>query len=300
VQLTRLRVPLGVVGVVYEARPVTALEILGPALRAGNAVLLRGALAAVNSDHTLVTVIREALDAAGLPLDTVVQLPTKERSSIRYLVGAVGLVDLVVVRGGPRLIGSALADAKVPTLRLSSGNCHIYVDAAADPRVAIDVVLRSKADPSAPHAVEAVLVHADLAHTFVPLLVDAATGGGLRVCGDQNACRLVPTMAEASNDSWTLGHRGPELVVGVVASMNEALELIERYGQGHTEVIVTRDDAAAATFVAGVDTALVAVNVPTNLGDTADLFATQKTHARGTVTAADFTTTRWLAGPISA
>src|SRR5581483_2164319 len=153
VRLIQLRVPLGVLGVVYEARPITALEVLGPALRAGNAVLLRGAPAAVRTDEVLAAVIRDALDGEGLPGDTVALLPSRERSSIRYLVGAVGLVDLVVVRGGLRLVSSALADAKVPTLRLSSGNCHVYVDAAADQQRALDVILRSKSDPSAPHAV---------------------------------------------------------------------------------------------------------------------------------------------------
>jgi len=147
VGLARMRVPLGVLGVVYEARPITALEVLGPALRAGNAVLLRAALAAVHTDEALAAVIRDALDGAGLPADTVALLPTRERASIRYLVGAVGLLDLVIVRGGPRLVASALADAKVPALRLSSGNCHVYVDAAADQALAVDVVMRSKGRP---------------------------------------------------------------------------------------------------------------------------------------------------------
>jgi glutamate-5-semialdehyde dehydrogenase len=292
--LARMRVPLGVIGLVYEARPVTALEILGPALRAGNSVLLRGALAAVHTDEALAAVIRDALDDAGLPADTVALLPTRERSSIRYLVGAAGLVDLVVVRGGPRLVASALADAKVPALRLSSGNCHVYVDAGADQALAVDVVLRSKAEPSAPHAVEAVLVHADLAPTFVPLLVDAAARSGVRVHGDERVCRLVPGVPEAATESRANGYRSADITVAVVDSLDGALETIERHGQGHTEVIVTGDDSAARAFFAGVDAALVAVNVPTTVGE-ATVFATQKLHVRGSVTATDLTTVRWTA-----
>ena len=294
VQWTRLRVPLGVLGVVYEARPITALEVVGPALRAGNALLLRGALAAVRTDEALATVIRDALVGAGLPVDTVVLLPTRERSSIRYLAGAAGLVDLIVVRGGPRLMASALADAKVPALHLSSGNCHVYVDAAADERHAVDVVLRSKADPSSLCAVESVLVHADLARTFVPLIVEAATSSGLRVHGDERVRHLLPAVPEAAAESVANGYRSADIAIGVVDSLDAALEIIDRHGQGHTEVIVTRDDTAARAFVDGVDAALVALNVPTTVG-AATMFATQKLHVRASVSAVDLTTHRWLA-----
>lgn len=304
VRLAQRRVPVGVVAVVFEARPVGLARIVGTALRAGNAVLLRGAPAGESTDVVLTAIFRDALAHARLPEDLMQQLPSSERSTVRHLVTAKGQVDLVLVGGGPLMVKSALADSTVPTMPLSSGNSHVYVDAAADLGLALEVVLRSKADPSALNAVEAVLVHAAVAAEFVPRLAAALGEAGVRVHGDEQVCGLVPDAAVAGAEGWRDGFRCADLAVGVTPSLAEAIVFVEHYGLGHTEVVVTEDPAVATEFAARVDTAVVGINVPTTVFDSvADCdnsadrpFGTRKLPTRGPIEPADLTVTRWVAG----
>jgi glutamate-5-semialdehyde dehydrogenase len=301
VRLARRRVPVGVVAVVFEARPAGVARIIGTALRAGNAVLLRGAPAGEGTHVVLTAIFRDALAHARLPRDLLQQLPSSERSTVRHLVTANGQVDLVLVGGGPLMVKSALSDSTVPSMSLSSGNSHVYVDAAADLELALDVVLRSKADPSALNAVEAVLVHEAVAAEFVPRLAAALSEAGVRVHGDEQVCELVPGAAAADAEGWRNGYRCAELAVGVTPSLAEVIAFVEHYGLGHTEVVVTEDPAVAAEFAARVDTAVVGTNVPTTVFDGAAVdgdrpFGTRKLPARGPIEPADLTVTRWVAG----
>lgn len=298
-----IRVPLGVVGVVYDAQPTLTVEAVGIGLKAGNAVLLRGDLAALHTDTALVDLLRDALLDAGLPVDLVHLLPITERSSTRYLVSARGLVDLVLVRGSTRLVRRVLPDASVPTVELGTGNCHIYVDVAADHALAEQVVLESKLRyPAMPHAVHTVLVHTALAPSLLPRLVSAFQRAGVTVHADDRVMALTQGALPARDEDWHTEYLAQDIAIGVVDSPEVAIEHIRRHGSGHTEVIVTSDERTARSFAAQVDAASVRINTPTGgteLGDEVNgMFSTQKPHARGQLTPAALTTTKsvtWLA-----
>jgi glutamate-5-semialdehyde dehydrogenase len=295
-----LRLPLGVVGVVYEAQPAVTVEISGLVLKAGNAIVLRGGPAAGRSDALLVDLLRSVLDSFGLPADGVQLLSSSQRSSIQHLITARGLVDLLVLRGGRSLIRSAGSESRVPTIEFGPNNCHIYLDAAADIAVAEHVVLDSKLhQPALPHAAHAVLVHADIAVRALPALAAALRGSGVRIAGDDTVRALVPDATSVADDDWHRDCLCDELTVLVVASVEEAIAHINRYGYGCPQVIVTREPRVARAFVGGVDAASVRINLPTGTADAdgweaGGLFATQTLHARGPVSPRAFTTTKWL------
>jgi glutamate-5-semialdehyde dehydrogenase len=310
-----VRVPLGVVGVVYDAEPAGVVEAAGPMIKAGNAVVLRGAQSALTSDIVLVEVLREALTGAGLPADAVQLLVSAERSTVRYLVSSQGLIDLVVVRGGARMVRATLSDATVPVVVLGPGNCHVYLDSAADLARAERIVLDSLPGPHAPpHAAHTVLVHAAVAGALVPALLAVLRREQVTVHADQRVAALaggadgemgvhdaggggpgVGGVRAAVAEDWHTEFPGRALALGVVDSLDGALEHVARHGAGHTEVIVTEDEAAARTFVRRVDAAAVRVNAPTHepgADRTAGLFSTRKLHARGLIEPASFTTTK--------
>jgi glutamate-5-semialdehyde dehydrogenase len=294
------RVPIGVVGAVYEAQPSVVVETMAPALKAGNAVLLRGALAAGNTDTALVGVLRDAMEKAGLPADTVRMLPIKERSSTRHLVTARAFVGLVVLRGGAGMVRGVLSEATVPVVELGAGICHLYIDAAADLELATALILESKADPTIPHAVQTVLVHIDVAQQFVPTLISALAKQQVTVHGDLRVAAIVRDVVPAEEADWQTEYLSPDIAIGLVDTLDDALEHISDFGTGHSEVVVTRDRKVASTFVDQVDAAAVRVNAPT-VGasdpggwDAAPLFSTQKLHARGPIEPVAFTTTKWV------
>ncbi|RJQ80535.1 glutamate-5-semialdehyde dehydrogenase [Pseudonocardiaceae bacterium YIM PH 21723] len=301
-EVRQVRVPLGVVGMVYEARPNVTVDAAGLSLKAGNAVLLRGSSSAAKSNAALVAVLRDALSEQGLPADAVQLLDATDRATVRHLIRARGLVDLVIPRGGAGLISSVVAEATVPTIETGVGNCHVYVDAAADQDMAESIVLNAKTRrPSVCNAAESLLVHAQIADEFVPRVVDALTAAGVTVHGDERVRALRPGVQAATAEDWDVEFLSLDIAVGVVDSLDAAIGHIAEHGSGHTEAIVSADVSAARRFVAQVDSAAVMVNASTAFTDGAELgmgaeigISTQKLHARGPMGLAEMTSAKWV------
>jgi glutamate-5-semialdehyde dehydrogenase len=308
-ELRQVRVPLGVIGIVYEARPNVTVDAAGLALKAGNAVLLRGSSSAERSNAALVTVLRDALEASGLPADAVQLLPCHDRASVQDLITARGLVDLVIPRGGAGLISTVVEQATVPTVETGVGNCHVYVDGAADLEVAERIVLNSKARrPSVCNAAETLLVHADVATTFVPRITRALADAGVTVHADDRFAALarpadVPegTVVPAGDEDWDTEFLSLDIAAKVVGSPDEAIAHIAEHGSGHTESIVTRDVGTARQFTSRVDAAAVMVNASTAFTDGGEFgmgaeigISTQKLHARGPMGLPELTSSKWV------
>jgi glutamate-5-semialdehyde dehydrogenase len=301
-ELRQLRVPMGVVGMVYEARPNVTVDAAGLALKSGNAALLRGSSSARHTNTVLVDVLRESLTESGLPADAVQLLPCTDRASVHHLITARGLVDLVIPRGGAGLISSVVLGATVPTVETGIGNCHVYVDASADLDVAERIVLNSKVRrPSVCNSAETVLVHKDVAERFVPAVAASLRLAGVTVHGDERFVALAPGTAPATAEDWDTEYLSLDIAAAVVDSLEDALAHIAEHGSQHTEAIVTTDLAAANAFTARVDAAAVIVNASTGFTDGEEFgmgaeigISTQKLHARGPMGLAELTTTKWV------
>ena len=289
-QVRQQRVPLGVVGIVYEGRPNVTVDAFGLTLKSGNAALLRGSSSAANSNATLVSVLRDALEGEGLPSDAVQLLPSTDRSSVTHLIQARGLVDVVIPRGGAGLIDAVVRDATVPTIETGVGNCHVYVHAGADLDVAEAIVLNAKTRrPSVCNAAETLLIDAVVAATAGPRLVEALRRAGVTVHED-------PTEEELRAEFLSM-----DIALAVVDGLDAAIEHINTYGTGHTEAIVTTDLAAAQRFTERVDAAAVMVNASTAFTDGEQFgfgaeigISTQKLHARGPMGLPELTSTKWI------
>lgn len=289
-QLRQQRVPLGVVGIVYEGRPNVTVDAFGLTLKSGNAVLLRGSSSAANSNAELVRVLRGALCSEELPEDIVQLLPSSDRSSVTHLIQARGLVDVVIPRGGAGLIDAVVRDATVPTIETGVGNCHVYIHAAADLDVAERIVLNAKTRrPSVCNAAETLLIDAAVADVAVPRLVGALQQAGVTV-------HDKPTEEDLHAEFLSM-----DIALAVVDGVDAAIEHINTYGTGHTEAIVTRDLAAAQRFAERVDAAAVMVNASTAFTDGEQFgfgaeigISTQKLHARGPMGLPELTSTKWI------
>ncbi|HKN97438.1 MAG TPA: glutamate-5-semialdehyde dehydrogenase [Pseudonocardiaceae bacterium] len=304
-EMRQVRVPMGVVGMVYEGRPNVTVDAAGLAVKAGNAVLLRGSSSAERSNAALVAVLRDVLAAHGLPTDAVQLLPCHDRASVRYLITARGLVDLVIPRGGAGLIATVVEQATVPTVETGVGNCHVYVDAAADLDKAERIVLNAKTRrTSVCNAAETLLVHADVAATFLPRILRSLRDAGVTVHGDDEVLAAAGDLAAvvpATDADWDTEYLSLDLAVGVVDSLDAAVRHIAAHSSGHTEAIVTDDVGAAREFTARVDSAAVMVNASTAFTDGGELgmgaeigISTQKLHARGPMGLAELTSSKWL------
>ncbi|WNV83306.1 glutamate-5-semialdehyde dehydrogenase [Umezawaea sp. Da 62-37] len=302
-EMRQVRVPLGVVGMVYEARPNVTVDAAGLALKSGNAALLRGSSSAENSNTALVAVLRDALEAVGLPRDCVQLLPCHDRASVNYLITARGLVDLVIPRGGAGLIATVVANATVPTIETGVGNVHVYVDAAADLDDAEAIVLNSKTRrTSVCNSAESLLVHADIADVFVPRIAEALHAAGVTVHADPVFASLSGTeVVPATDEDWDTEYLSLDIAAKVVGTLDEAIAHINEHGTGHTEAIVTSDVKAARRFTTRVDAAAVMVNASTGFTDGAEFgmgaeigISTQKLHARGPMGLAELTSTKWV------
>ena len=295
-ELRQLRVPLGVVGMVYEARPNVTVDAFGLALKSGNAALLRGSSSARHSNAALVEVLRAALDAQGLPADAVQLLPSEDRSSVTHLIQARGLVDVVIPRGGAGLIDAVVRNTTVPTIETGVGNCHVYVHSAADLVKAEKIVLNAKTRrPSVCNTAETILIDAAIADTAVPALTQALQAHSVVIHGD------LPGQVPATEADWAEEYLTLDVAMKVVADLNAAVEHIDRYGTGHTEAIVTDDLSAAREFTARVDAAAVMVNASTAFTDGEQFgfgaeigISTQKLHARGPMGLPELTSTKWI------
>jgi glutamate-5-semialdehyde dehydrogenase len=301
--LRKVRVPLGVVAVVYEARPNVTIDCAALTIKSGNAIVLRGSSYAERSNAALAGLVREALADADLPADAV-GLLGGDRTELEQLATAEGLVDLIIPRGGEGLKQALKAVATVPVMYAASGNCHVYVDADADLEMARKIAVDAKVDrPSVCNAAETLLVHADVAGDFLPDVLAYLEGEGVELVGDGRARAAAPAakIGEAVSADWDTEYLDLKMTVGVVDSLEEAIEHVNRHGSGHSEAIVTGSEAAGERFTGEVDAAVVYVNASTRFTDGfvfgmgAEIGnSTQKLHARGPIGLRELTTTKYV------
>jgi len=301
-ELRQVRVPLGVVGIVYEARPNVTADATGLCVKSGNAVLLRGSASAYRSNTAIVDLLAEAATKAGLPVDTVQLVPGSDRASVTELMGARGLVDVLIPRGGAGLIEAVVSGSQVPVIETGVGNCTVYVDADAELDMAVAIVLDGKTTrPSVCNATETVLVHAAAADRVLPALLAALRAEGVTVHGDAAVQAFSSEVVPASEQDWAAEYLSLDLALAVVPSLEDATDHIRRWGSGHTEAIVTRSQAAARTFVSRLDSAAVMVNASTRFTDGGEFgfgaeigISTQKLHARGPMGLPELTSTTYV------
>jgi glutamate-5-semialdehyde dehydrogenase len=305
-QIRQVRVPMGVVAMIYEARPNVTVDAVGLALKSGNAVVLRGGSAASASNRALVGVLRGALQARGLPAGAVALLEEGGRDAVRALMTARGLVDVLIPRGGADLIATVVRESSVPVIETGVGNCHVYVDAGADLAKALAIVVNSKTHRvGVCNAAESLLVHRAIAGTFMPLVLAGLGAAGVTVHGDAELELLakeagVPFVL-ATDEDFAREYLSLDISARIVDSLDEALAHVQRYSTGHTEAIVTEDRGAARRWTAEVDAAAVMVNASTRFTDGGEFgfgaeigISTQKLHARGPMGLAELTTTKWV------
>jgi glutamate-5-semialdehyde dehydrogenase len=300
-QLRQVRVPFGVIGIVYEARPNVTVDAAGLCLKSGNAALLRGSASAFGTNTALVAVLTEAAEKAGLPAGSIELLPA-DRASVGELLGARGFVDVVIPRGGASLIQRVVLEAKVPVIETGVGNVHVYVDASADPAMAEAIVLNSKTHRvSVCNSAETLLVHRDF--PALPRLLSALAAAGVALHGDDDAVRSAEgtVVTPATDEDWATEYLSMDMAVRVVDDLPAALEHIARWGSGHTEAIVADSARAIAEFTAGVDSAAVMVNASTRFTDGGEFgfgaeigISTQKLHARGPLGLPELTSTTYV------
>ena len=305
-QIRQVRVPLGVLGIIYEARPNVTVDAAGLGLKSGNAVLLRGSSSAYDSNTALVSVMQDALEASGLPRDAVQLVPGTSHESVKHLITARGLVDVLIPRGGAALIRSVVEDSTVPSIETGIGNCHVYVDKDADVDKAVRILVNSKAQrPSVCNAAETFLVHQDIADAFLPQALTALKDAGVTVHGDDRIAAYVDASGVGSPPSPTRTGRSsttPTTSRPVSSTPStKRLRHIRKWGSGHTEAIVTDSVGAAQRFVAGVDAAAVMVNASTRFTDGGEFgfgaeigISTQKLHARGPMGLPELTSTTYV------
>jgi len=298
----RMRIPLGVVGIVYEARPNVTVDAAGLCLKSGNATLLRGGSEAHRSNAALVECLRAALTRADLPADAVLSLPSTDRAWILAMVQAEGLVDLVIPRGGEALIRFVTAHARVPVIQHYKGVCHVFVDRAAHLDDAVEICLNAKVQrPGVCNAMETLLVHADVADAFLPRVAAALTRAGVELRGCPRTCALVPEASAADDTDWAAEYLDLVLAVRVVDDLDAAVAHIERWGSDHTESIVSQDYGAVNRFLAEVNSAVVMANASTRFADGAQLglgaeigISTSRLHAYGPMGARELTTQKFV------
>ena len=300
-ELRQLRVPFGVVGIIYEARPNVTADAAGICLKSGNAVLLRGSSSARRSNEAIVSVLRDAAASVGLPADVVQLVPGEGHESAKALMRARGLVDVLIPRGGAGLIRSVVEESTVPVIETGVGNCHVYVDRDADLDKALAIVLNAKTHrPSVCNAAESLLVHADVADAFVPRVVAALRDAGVTVHGDETFAAqdgVVPVTEEDHGREYL----SLDMSASVVPDLDAAVRPIRTYSAGHTEAIVTDSVETARRFTAAVDAAAVVVNASTRFTDGGEFgfgaeigISTQKLHARGPMGLPEMTSTKYV------
>src|SRR5918992_1334476 len=263
-EIQRVRVPLGVVAVIYEARPNVTADVSALCLKSGNACILRGSSIALESNKAIVAVLREAAASAGLPEEAIQLIDDAGRESATQLMQAKGYVDLLVPRGGQALIKSIEDNATVPFIIDGDGNCHVYVDRSADPKMATEIVVNAKAQrPSVCNAAETLLVHAELAEKWLPGALDSLAEAGVEVRGDDRVRQLWPSASAASDEDWGTEYLDLIMAVRVVDSLDDAIDHVNRWGTSNAEGIVTGDVVAARRFTTEVDSGSIFVNTST-------------------------------------
>lgn len=301
-RIRQLRVPLGVIGMIYEARPNVTAEAAGLCLKSGNAVILRGGSEAYHSNKILVDLISAAASKAGVPANAIQMLPPQDRRSTRILSQARGKVDLIIARGSEEMITEVSAHATVPVLGHGKGVCHVYIDKSADMEKAVNIAFNAKVQrPGVCNAMESLLVHDYMMWDILPKISAKYIKAGVEMRGDEKVVGLIPQAKPAGERDWGTEYHDKIVSIKVVNSLEEAIDHINRYGSGHTDSIITEDKQAAAKFERAVDSSCVMVNASTRLHD-GGMFgfgseigiSTQKLHARGTMGLKELTTTKYI------
>lgn len=303
VALEQVRVPFGVVGAIYEARPNVTVDIAALALRSGNAVVLRGGSAALHSNTVLVDVMRSALGDAGVTPEAIQTVDDFGRDGAKALMHGRGFIDVLVPRGSAGLIETVVTESTVPVIETGAGNVHILLDESAPDDWACDIVVNAKVQrPSVCNAVETILVHRQAAPRLIPLVASALMSEGVAIHGDDVVAGLVANIIPATEEDWATEYLSLDVAMKVVDSLDDALDHIRRYSTGHTESIVTTDSRSAERFLAEVDSAVVMANASTRFTDGAEFgfgaevgISTQKLHTRGPMGLSELTSTKWLA-----
>ena len=301
-EMRQVRVPFGVVGIVYEARPNVTVDAAGLCLKSGNVALLRGSGSAYHSNTALIAVLRSAAESVGLPADVINLVPGVDHDSVKALLRLRGIVDLIIPRGGAGLIRTVVEESTVPVIETGVGNCHIYVDSDADLEMALRIVLNAKTSrPSVCNAAETVLVHRAVAPDFMAMLLPALSAAHVTVHGDPAVQAFDSSVIAAKDVDWAEEYLSLDIAVAIVSSMDEALEHIRKWGSAHTEAIITRSLENSRAFIAGCDSAAVMVNASTRFTDGEQFgmgaevgISTQKLHSRGPMGLPELTSTKWI------
>jgi glutamate-5-semialdehyde dehydrogenase len=288
-QIDKIRVPLGVVFFIYESRPNVTADAAAICVKSGNAVILRGGKEAIHSSQAIVDILHEAAEEVGLPADAVQLVSTTDRAAVGKFLGMSQYIDLAIPRGGEGLIRRVAAEAKMPVIKHFTGNCHVYIDAAADLDMAREIVLNSKCQRMGVcNAAESLIVHADVAGEFLPAIARELGERGVEIRGDEQTCELVPQSKPATEEDYGAEFLGPVISSRVVGSLDEAIEHINRYGSQHTDAIVTADSKASREFAERIDSSAVMINASTRFNDGGQFglgaeigISTDKFHARG-------------------
>lgn len=305
-QVRQIRVPLGVVGMIYEARPNVTVDAAGLCLKSGNAALLRGSSSARSTNAELVRIMRAALAATEVPESAITMVPGETHDSVHHLMTARGLVDVVIPRGGESLIRNVVENSTVPVIETGVGNCHVYIDAEANIDMAVDVLINSKAQRvSVCNAAETVLVHAEIADDFWTAAMPALAAAGVTVHGDERTRVAAEGTSvqfhDVTDEDWAAEYYSLDIAAGVVDNLEEALVHIRRWSSQHTEAIISDSAASIARFISGVDSAAIMVNASTRFTDGGEFgfgaeigISTQKLHARGPMGLTELTTTTYV------
>ncbi len=296
------RVPLGVVGVIYEARPNVTADVAGLCLKTGNAAILRGGREAIFSNKAIVECFRDALVKTGLPDDSIQLVTDTSRESAQALMRMNQYLDVLIPRGGAGLIKSVVENSTVPVIETGTGNCHVYIDSPSDLKMGIDIIVNAKTNrPAVCNAAETLLVHKDMAEVFLPEACKALTEKKVEIRGDEQVCSIVPYAKKATEEDWATEYLDLILAVRVVESIDEAIEHIQKYSTGHSEAIVTNVYSHARRFLQEIDSAAVYVNASTRFTDGYEFgfgaevgISTQKLHARGPMGLRELTTYKYI------
>jgi glutamate-5-semialdehyde dehydrogenase len=300
--ISQVRVPMGVVGVIYESRPNVTSDSAGICIKSGNAVILRGGSDALNSNIAIGDVLRDALLGTNVPVDAIQIVPSPERKVAEELMGMRKYIDVLVPRGGADLINTVVEKSRIPVIETGTGNCHVYVEEDADPAMATPIVINSKCQrPGVCNAAEKLLVHKNIAASYLPAVITELRKNGVEVRGDQETRRIVPDVKAATEEDWCTEYLDLIIAVKVVGNLDEAVAHINKYGTHHSESIVTADFGKAMQFIRGIDSAAVYWNASTRFTDGNQFglgaeigISTQKLHARGPMSVQHLTTTKYV------
>lgn len=300
--IARVSVPLGVIGIIYESRPNVTADAAALCIKSGNAAILRGGSDSLNSSQAITKCLHAGLKAASLPVDAVQLMPTRDRAAVGEMLGAVGLIDIIVPRGGKSLTERVQKESRVPTILHLDGNCHTYIHASADPAMAREVLVNAKMRRTGVcGATESLLIDARIAPKLLPELTDALTQAGCALRGDEAACAIDARITPASEEDWGTEYLAPMISVKLVKDVEEAAAHINRYGSHHTDAIIAADAEAAEVFLGKVDSAIVLHNASTQFADGGEFgmgaeigISTGRLHARGPVGAEQLTTYKYV------